>query len=68
MDEAGIDHQVIALTSAHRGESFNAREFVMDYLKTQAPFWKKELTPHATTKTHWVAARASDYAALAKWM
>jgi molybdopterin synthase catalytic subunit len=58
---------MVAVTSAHRGESFQACEFVMDYLKTQAPFWKKEQTPNATTVARWVDARSSDDAALAKW-
>jgi molybdopterin synthase catalytic subunit len=58
---------MVLVTSAHRGESFQACEFVMDYLKTQAPFWKKELTPNAATAARWVDARASDDAALAKW-
>jgi molybdopterin synthase catalytic subunit len=55
---------LVAVTSAHRGESFQACEFLMDYLKTQAPFWKKEQTPEGA---HWVDARVSDDAALAKW-
>jgi molybdopterin synthase catalytic subunit len=55
---------MVAVTSAHRGESFQACEFLMDYLKTQAPFWKKEQTPEGA---HWVDARVSDDAALAKW-
>ena len=55
---------LVAVTSAHRGESFQACEFLMDYLKTQAPFWKKEQTP---TGAHWVDARVSDDAALARW-
>ena len=55
---------MVAVTSAHRGESFAACEFLMDYLKTQAPFWKKEATPDGA---HWVDARISDDAALAKW-
>ena len=54
----------VAVTSAHRGESFQACEFLMDYLKTQAPFWKKEQTPEGA---RWVDARVSDDAALAKW-
>jgi molybdopterin synthase catalytic subunit len=54
----------VAVTSAHRGESFQACEFLMDYLKTQAPFWKKEQT---STGARWVDARVSDDAALAKW-
>ena len=55
---------LVAVTSAHRGESFKACEFLMDYLKTQAPFWKKEQTPDGA---RWVDARVSDDAALAKW-
>jgi molybdopterin synthase catalytic subunit len=55
---------MVAVTSAHRGESFLACEFLMDYLKTQAPFWKKEQTPEGA---RWVDARVSDDAALAKW-
>jgi molybdopterin synthase catalytic subunit len=55
---------LVAVTSAHRGESFAACEFLMDYLKTQAPFWKKEQTPEGA---RWVDARVSDDAALAKW-
>ena len=55
---------LVAVTSAHRGESFKACEFLMDYLKTQAPFWKKEEGPQGA---HWVDARVSDDAALARW-
>ncbi len=55
---------LVAVTSAHRGESFQACEFLMDYLKTQAPFWKKEETPEGA---RWVDARVSDDAALARW-
>ena len=55
---------LVAVTSAHRGESFQACEFLMDYLKTQAPFWKKEDTPEGA---RWVDARVSDDQALAKW-
>ena len=55
---------MVAVTSAHRGESFKACEFLMDYLKTQAPFWKKERTPEGGC---WVDARVSDDAALARW-
>ena len=54
----------VGVTSAHRGESFKACEFLMDYLKTQAPFWKKEQTPQGA---QWVDARVSDDAALARW-
>lgn len=55
---------MVAVTSAHRGESFRACEFLMDYLKTQAPFWKKEQTPAGA---RWVDARVADDAALARW-
>jgi molybdopterin synthase catalytic subunit len=55
---------LVAVTSAHRGDSFQACEFLMDYLKTQAPFWKKEETPAGA---RWVDARVSDDAALARW-
>jgi molybdopterin synthase catalytic subunit len=55
---------LVAVTSAHRGDAFAACEFVMDWLKTQAPFWKKELTPEGA---RWVDARESDDAAAARW-
>jgi molybdopterin synthase catalytic subunit len=55
---------LVAVSSAHRGDAFAACEFLMDYLKTQAPFWKKEQTP---TGARWVDARVSDDAALARW-
>jgi molybdopterin synthase catalytic subunit len=55
---------LVAVSAAHRGESFRACEFLIDYLKTQAPFWKKEQTAQGA---HWVDARVSDDAALAKW-
>jgi molybdopterin synthase catalytic subunit len=55
---------LVAVTSAHRGEAFFACEFIIDYLKTQAPFWKKEQTPDGA---RWVDARATDDAALEKW-
>ena len=55
---------LVAVTSAHRGSAFQACEFLMDYLKTQAPFWKKETTPEGA---RWVDARVSDDAALARW-
>jgi molybdopterin synthase catalytic subunit len=55
---------LVAVTSAHRGESFAACEFIMDYLKTQAPFWKKEQTPQGA---RWVDARVTDDKALEKW-
>jgi molybdopterin synthase catalytic subunit len=55
---------LVAVTSAHRGESFAACQFIMDYLKTRAPFWKKEQTPEGE---RWVEARASDEDAAARW-
>jgi molybdopterin synthase catalytic subunit len=55
---------LVAVTSAHRGSAFEACEFLMDYLKTQAPFWKKEHTPHGA---RWVDARSHDDAALQRW-
>lgn len=55
---------LVVVTSSHRGESFRACEFLMDYLKTQAPFWKKESTPEGE---RWVDARVADDAALARW-
>ncbi|RZI94903.1 MAG: molybdenum cofactor biosynthesis protein MoaE [Variovorax sp.] len=55
---------MVAVVSAHRGQSFEACEFLMDYLKTQAPFWKKEETPDGA---RWVDARTADDAALARW-
>jgi molybdopterin synthase catalytic subunit len=61
-----IEDQIVltAVTSAHRGEAFAACEYVMDYLKTLAPFWKKEDTPEGS---RWVDARLSDDEALKKW-
>ena len=55
---------LVIVMSAHRGDAFKACEFMMDYLKTQAPFWKKEVTP---TGERWVDARLSDDAALKRW-
>lgn len=55
---------LVATVAAHRGEAFASCEFVMDYLKTQAPFWKKETTPDGE---RWVDARSTDDAALARW-
>lgn len=55
---------LVAVSSAHRGEAFAACEFIIDYLKTQAPFWKKEHTPQGA---RWVDARVADDEALAKW-
>lgn len=55
---------LVAVTSAHRGEAFAACEFIMDYLKTAAPFWKKEDTSEGAK---WVDARVTDDAAMARW-
>ena len=55
---------LVAVAGAHRGEAFAACEFIMDYLKTQAPFWKKEQTPQGA---RWVEARSSDDEAAARW-
>jgi molybdopterin synthase catalytic subunit len=55
---------LVACTAAHRGEAFAACEFIMDYLKTDAPFWKKEQTPEGA---RWVDARVADDAAKARW-
>ena len=55
---------LVVVASAHRGEAFHACEFLMDYLKTRAPFWKKEKTPEGG---RWVDARANDDAAADRW-
>jgi molybdopterin synthase catalytic subunit len=55
---------LVAVTGAHRGEAFAACEFIMDYLKTRAPFWKREDTPEGQ---RWVEARVSDDDAAARW-
>jgi molybdopterin synthase catalytic subunit len=55
---------LVACSAAHRGEAFAACEFIIDYLKTEAPFWKKEQTPDGA---RWVDARSSDDQALNKW-
>jgi molybdopterin synthase catalytic subunit len=55
---------LVVVTGAHRGEAFAACEFVMDYLKTRAPFWKKEQTPQGG---RWVEARASDDDSAQRW-
>jgi len=55
---------LVVVTSAHRGEAFDACRFLMDFLKTKAPFWKRESTPAGD---RWVEARASDDDAVARW-
>jgi len=59
------DQIVLVLTaSAHRGDAYEANTFMMDYLKTEAPFWKKEWTPEGP---RWIEARESDDSAVARW-
>ena len=55
---------LVVVASGHRGDAFAACEFIMDFLKTQAPFWKKEETPEGT---RWVEAKASDDSAAERW-
>ena len=62
--QPGAQIVLVAVAAAHRGTAFQACEFLMDYLKTQAPFWKKETTPAGA---RWVDARVADDAALARW-
>lgn len=54
----------VGVSAAHRGMAFEAAEFIMDYLKTRAPFWKREATPEGE---RWVAARDSDHQAADRW-
>ena len=60
----GAQIVLVAVSSAHRADAFAGCEFLMDYLKTQAPFWKKE---HTAAGARWVDARVADDAALARW-
>lgn len=62
--EPGEAIVLVAVASSHRGEAFAACEFIMDFLKTRAPFWKKETTESGT---RWVEARASDDESAARW-
>ncbi len=62
--EMGEQIVLVVVSSAHRGQAFQACEFIMDYLKTDAPFWKKE---HTAEGAHWVDARVSDDAAARRW-
>ncbi|HUW29234.1 MAG TPA: molybdopterin synthase catalytic subunit MoaE [Sulfuriferula sp.] len=55
---------LVAVASSHRADAFSACKFIMDYLKTQAPFWKKEQTPEGA---RWVEQRATDEQAAARW-
>ncbi|MDQ6684797.1 MAG: molybdenum cofactor biosynthesis protein MoaE [Pseudomonadota bacterium] len=61
---AGSQIVLVAVAAAHRGQALSACEFLIDYLKTQAPFWKKETTPSGS---RWVDARVADDVALARW-
>ena len=63
--EPGEQIVLVVVTSSHRGAAFEACEFLMDYLKTQAPFWKKEHRPDGSAE--WIDARVADDAALARW-
>lgn len=60
----GAPIMMVATAARHRADAFAAAEFLMDYLKSRAPFWKKEIT---ATGTHWVASRDEDEAALTRW-
>ncbi|OOF35641.1 molybdopterin synthase catalytic subunit MoaE [Rodentibacter heidelbergensis] len=60
----GDEIVLVGVSSAHRGEAYRANEFIMDYLKSEAPFWKKEQTDKGE---RWIEARDSDKAALEKW-
>ncbi len=62
--DVGAQIVLVVVSSAHRGQAFEACEFLMDYLKTQAPFWKKEHTPEGA---RWVDARVADDEALQRW-
>ena len=64
--ELALGDQIVfvGVASMHRGDAFQACEFIMDYLKTQAPFWKKEATE---TGSHWVDARETDTTAADRW-
>ena len=60
---------LVAVTSSHRGEAFKACEFIMDYLKTEAPFWKKEVTQfEGQTTERWVEAKVTDDQARERWL
>jgi molybdopterin synthase catalytic subunit len=63
--DAGEQIVLVVVASSHRGDAFAACEFLMDYLKTQAPFWKKEHRPDGSAE--WVDARVADDAAAERW-
>lgn len=60
----GDDIVFVGVSAAHRHDAFNAAQFIMDYLKTRAPFWKREATPHGD---RWVESRDSDRDAVQRW-
>ncbi|MFW2589233.1 molybdenum cofactor biosynthesis protein MoaE [Sagittula sp. SSi028] len=62
--ETGAQIMMVATAARHRKDAFEAAEFLMDYLKSRAPFWKKE---HSGAEAGWVAARAEDEDALTRW-
>jgi molybdopterin synthase catalytic subunit len=62
--EAGDQIVYVGIASTHRGDAFAAAEFIMDYLKTRAPFWKKQ---HTADGAHWIESRSADEAARARW-
>jgi molybdopterin synthase catalytic subunit len=64
LPQAGEAIMMVATAAAHRAEAFAAAEFLMDYLKSRAPFWKKEIGRDGAA---WVAAREADEAALDRW-
>jgi molybdopterin synthase catalytic subunit len=62
--DSGDQIVFVGVSSAHRGAAFDACEFIMDYLKTQAPFWKKERT---TNEDRWIESRDTDHQAAQRW-
>lgn len=60
----GDEIVLVGVSSAHRGNAYHANEFIMDYLKTKAPFWKRETTNHGD---RWIEGRESDQEAADKW-
>jgi molybdopterin synthase catalytic subunit len=62
--EAGDQIVYVGIASTHRGDAFAAAEFIMDYLKTRAPFWKKQ---HTAQGAHWIESRSADEVARARW-
>ena len=60
----GDEIVLVGVSSAHRGNAYHANEFIMDYLKTKAPFWKRETTDHGD---RWIEGRESDQQAANKW-